>query len=113
LLAKFKAARAVATASDANGTLSYDAFPSITTHHLHDLLFHALQEINTTVYDNIVGLYVQHSDEVYSNGVQNIHHELSFDKALRLRATSHAIVQTKQHTRVDCLLRMLFDSGAG
>jgi hypothetical protein len=58
----------------------YDAFPSITTHHLHDLSFHAMQEINTTVYDDIVGTYVQHSDEVYSNGVQNISHE--FDKVL-------------------------------
>jgi hypothetical protein len=34
-------------------------------------------EINTTVYDDIVGLYVQYSDEVYSNGVQNINNELS------------------------------------
>jgi hypothetical protein len=41
-----------------------------------------MQEINTTVYNDIVGTYVQHSDEVYSNGVQNISHELSFDKAL-------------------------------
>jgi hypothetical protein len=64
------------------------------------------------VYDDIVGLYVQHSDEVYSGGVQNISHELSFDKALRLCATSHAIVRTMQNTRVDCLLRVLFDSGA-
>jgi hypothetical protein len=91
LVAKFKAARAVETASEANGTYSYDAFTSTTTHHLHDLSFHALQEINTTVYNDIIGLYVQHSDEVYSGGVQNISHELSFDKALRLRA-SHAIV---------------------
>jgi hypothetical protein len=29
-------------------------------------------EINTTVYDKITGLYVQYSDEVYSNRVQNI-----------------------------------------
>jgi hypothetical protein len=86
----------------------YDAF---TTHHLHDLSFHAMQEINTTVYDEIIGLYVQHSDEVYSNGVQNISHELSFDKALRLRATSHAKVFTRQNTCVNCLLRVLFDSG--
>jgi hypothetical protein len=92
LVAKFKATRAIETASEANGTYSYDAFTSTTTHQLHDLLFHALQEINTTVYDNIVGLYVQHSDEVYSSGVQNISHELSFDKALQLCATSHAIV---------------------
>jgi hypothetical protein len=35
-----------------------------------------------------------------------------FDKALRLCATSHVIVQTIQHTRVDCLFHMLFDSGA-
>jgi hypothetical protein len=80
LIAKFKAARAVETASEANGTYSYkysyDAVTSTTTHHLHNLSFHALQEISTTVYDNIVGLYVQHSDEVYSSGVQNISHEL-------------------------------------
>jgi hypothetical protein len=51
------------------------------THHLHDLLFHAMQEFNTTVYDDIIVLYVQYSDEVYSNRVQNINNELSFDKA--------------------------------
>jgi hypothetical protein len=112
LIAKFKAARAVEMASEANGTYSYDAFTSTTTHHHCDLSFHALQEINTTVYGDIVGLYVQHSDEVYSGGVQNISHELSFDKALQLHATSHVIVQTIQHTRVDCLLHVLFDSGA-
>jgi hypothetical protein len=64
------------------------------------------------VCDDIVGLYVQHSDEVYSKGVQNISNELSFDKALRLRATGHAIVQTMQNTRVDCMSRILFDSRA-
>jgi hypothetical protein len=92
LIANFKAAHAVKMVPEANGTYAYDAFTSTTTHHFHNLSFHAMQEINTTVYDNIVGLYVQHSDEVYSGGVQNISHELSFDKALRLRATSHAIV---------------------
>jgi hypothetical protein len=51
LLAKFKAARAVETASEANGTYLYDAFTCTTTDHLHDLSFHALQEINTTVYN--------------------------------------------------------------
>jgi hypothetical protein len=82
LLAKFKAACAVEATADANGTHVYDAFTSSLTHHLHNLLFHAMQEINTSVYNNIVGLYVQHSDKVYSSRVQNISHELSFDKAL-------------------------------
>jgi hypothetical protein len=91
LLAKCKAARAESTNVD-NGMYMYNAFTSITTHHLHDLSFHAIQEINTTVYDNIVGLYVQHSDDVCSKRVQNITNELSVDKALQLRATSHAIV---------------------
>jgi hypothetical protein len=89
----------------------YDAFTSITTHHLHDLSFHAMQESNTTVYDNIVVLYVQHSDEVYSNRVQNISHELSFNKELQLHATSHVIICTTQNTRVKCLLHVLFDPG--
>jgi hypothetical protein len=112
LLEKFKAARAEPTNVEANNDMYvYDAFPSITTHHLHDLLFHAMQEINTTVYDDIVGTYVQHSDEVYSNGVQNISHELSFDKALQLRAISHAIDHMIQNTCANCLLRVLFDSG--
>jgi hypothetical protein len=112
LLAKYKAARTEPTNVEANNdTYMYTAFPSITTHHLHDLSFHAMQEINTTVYDDIVGTNVQHSDEVYSNGVQNTSHELSFDKALRLRAISHAIVCTIQNTRANCLLRVLFDPG--
>jgi hypothetical protein len=66
LLAKFKAARAEPTHVVANNDTyhMYDAFLSITTHHFHDLSFHAMQEINTTVYDDIVGTYVQHSDEV-------------------------------------------------
>jgi hypothetical protein len=113
LVTQFKAARAALTNSAVNnGTCTYNAFTSTTTHHLHDLLFHAMQEIYTTVYDDIVGLYVQHSDEVYSNGVQNISHELSFDKVLQLRATSHAIVCTMQKTCVDCFLHVLFDSRA-
>jgi hypothetical protein len=110
LLAKFKAARAVgATAEANNGTCVYDVFTSLIAHHLS---FHAMQEMNTTVYNDIIGLYVQYSDEVHSNRVQNISNDLSFDKALRLGATSHAIVRTIQNTRVDCLLRVLFDSGA-
>jgi hypothetical protein len=47
LVAKFKAACAAAEVN--NGTYTYDAFTSTITHHLHDLLFHAMQEINTTV----------------------------------------------------------------
>jgi hypothetical protein len=106
LLAKFKAAHAVkVTAETNNGTYVYDAFTSMTTHDHHDLSFHSMQEINTTVYDNIVGLYVQYSDDIYSNKVQNINNELS--KALQLHATCHAIVQT-----INCLLRVLFYSGA-
>jgi hypothetical protein len=69
-----------------------------------------MQESNTTVYSNIVGLCVQHSDEVYSNGVQHISHELSFDTALQLHATSQAIVRMIQNTHVNCLLHV-FDSG--
>jgi hypothetical protein len=60
LVVKFKAACA-ATATSAevnNGTYTYDAFTSTITHHLHDLSFHAMQEINTTVYDEIVGLNI-------------------------------------------------------
>jgi hypothetical protein len=65
LLAKFKASCAEPTNVEANNdTYVYDAFLSITTHHFHDLSFHAMQEINTTVYDDIVGTYVQHSYEV-------------------------------------------------
>jgi hypothetical protein len=82
----------------------YDVFTSLITHHLHNLLFHAIQEINTTVYDDIIGLYVQYSDEV-----QIISNDLAFDKALRLCATSHAIIRTIQNT-VTCVV--LFDSGA-
>jgi hypothetical protein len=60
LLAKFKAARAVEATAEANdGMCVYNAFTSLITHHLHDLSFHVMQEINTTVYDNIIGLYVQ------------------------------------------------------
>jgi hypothetical protein len=113
LVAKFKAALAAATNAEVNsGTYLYNAFTSTITHHLCDLLFHAMQEINMTVYDEIVGLYIQHSDEVYSNGVSNISNILPFDQVLRLHTTSHAIVRMMQNTRVDCLLRVLFDSGA-
>jgi hypothetical protein len=85
LVAKFKADHAAATNTEVNnGMYTYDAFTSTTTHHLHDLLFHAMQEVNTTVYGEIVGLYVQHSDEVYSSGVSNISNVLPFDQALRL-----------------------------
>jgi hypothetical protein len=113
LVAKSKAACAAATNAEVNnGTYTYDAFTSTITHHLHNLSFHAMQEINITVYNEIVGLYVQHSDDVYSNGVPNISNVLPFDQVLRLQATSHAIVRMMQNTRVDCLLCVLFDSGA-
>jgi hypothetical protein len=83
LLAKFKAAcPAKATAEANNGMYVCNAFTSLITHHLHNLSFHAMQEINTTVYNDIVGLYAQCSDEVYSNRVQNISNELAFEKAL-------------------------------
>jgi hypothetical protein len=108
LVTKFKAACAAATNAEVNnGKYTYDAFTSTITQHLHNLLFHAMQEINTTVYDEIVGLYVQHSDEV-----SNISNILPFDQALRLHATSHAIVCMMQNTCVDCLLCVLFDSRA-
>jgi hypothetical protein len=45
LLAKFKAARAVEATADNNGMHVYDAFTSLLTHHLHDLSFHAMQEL--------------------------------------------------------------------
>jgi hypothetical protein len=94
LVAKFKAARAVAAIADTNnGTSTYDAFTSIATHHLHDLSFHAMQESNTNVYDKIVGLYIQYSDEVYSNRIQTVSDDLSFDKVLRLCATSGDILK--------------------
>jgi hypothetical protein len=110
--AQFIAAWAEATNTEVNnGMCTYDAFASTATHHLHNLLFHAMQEINTTEYNDIVGLFVQHSDEVYFNGVQDISHEIPFDKVLQLHATSHAIVCMIQNTCVDCLLCMLFDSG--
>jgi hypothetical protein len=97
LVAKFKAAQAVTTVIDANnGTFTFDAFTSDATHHLYDLSFHAMQESNTNVYDEIVGLYIQYSDEFYSNGIQATSDELSFDKVLHLRATSHAIVRIIQ-----------------
>jgi hypothetical protein len=50
LVAKFKAACAAVTSAEVNnGMYTYDAFTSTITHHLHDLSFHAMQEINTTV----------------------------------------------------------------
>jgi hypothetical protein len=61
------------------------------------------------VYDKIAGLYIQYSDEVYSNTTSD---DLSFDKVLRLRATSHAIVRTIQKSHENCLLHVLFNSGA-
>jgi hypothetical protein len=73
LVAKFKVACAETKNAEANnGMYLYDAFTSITTHCHRDLSFHAMQEINTTVYNDIIRLYVQHSDEVYSKRVQNI-----------------------------------------
>jgi hypothetical protein len=81
LVAKFKAAHAAATNAEVNNcTYMYNAFTSTITHHLHNLPFHAMQEINTTVYDEIVGLFVQHSDDVYSNGVPNIYNVLPLTK---------------------------------
>jgi hypothetical protein len=107
LVAKFKAAQ-----SANNGTSTYDAFTSVATHHLHNLSFHAMQESNTNKYDEILGLYIQYSDEAYSNRIQTISDDLLFDTVLQLHATSHAIIRTIQKTRVNCLLRMLFDSSA-
>jgi hypothetical protein len=44
-------------------------------------------------------------------GVSEINVKESVDSLLQLHATSYAIVQTMQQTSVNCLLRVLFDSG--
>jgi hypothetical protein len=47
LLVQFKAACTAEVTAEANsGMYVYDAFTSFITHHLYNLLFHAMREIN-------------------------------------------------------------------
>ena len=83
-------------------------------HHLDDSSLLAMQETTESnlLSDEFMDVYVQYIDEQYSLGVdEDKHLAQSFDSKLRLRATSFAIVPTMQKTRVNCILKVLFDSG--
>jgi hypothetical protein len=83
------------------------------THHLNDSSFLAMQEstINITC-DEIEDMFVKHCADEYSMGVSENNLKGSVDSILQLRATSYAIVQTIQHASMNCMLRVLFDSGS-
>jgi hypothetical protein len=83
------------------------------SHHLNDASFLAMQE-NTTkdMCDEIVSMFVKHCADEYSCQVSENTISESFDSQLQLRATSYTIVTTIQHTNVNCMLRVLFDSGS-
>jgi Reverse transcriptase (RNA-dependent DNA polymerase) len=83
------------------------------SHHLNDASFLAMQENTSNVpCDDIVDMFVKHCADEYSMGVSEINVNESVDSLLQLCATSYAIVQTMQQTGVNCLLRVLFDSGS-
>jgi Reverse transcriptase (RNA-dependent DNA polymerase) len=67
---------------------------------------------NKDMCDEIVSMFVKHCADEYSFGVSEINNSESVDSQLQLRATSYAIVNTIQRTTVDCMLRVLFDSGS-
>jgi hypothetical protein len=108
LLAEFRARQKASSEGMFEAFVSLDA---PLTHHLDQLSFLAMQETNSLIND-IVDSYVKHSDDCYSLGVGEINIVQPFDKNLHLRATSYAIVQTLQKTRVNKLLKVLFDSGS-
>jgi hypothetical protein len=90
---------------DDASTSTFIAFVSLNTTHHFDLF--TLSQISSgcpCTPDEVETLYVV--------GVINNSDPVSFDETLRFRATSHAIVKMMQRTKVDRLLRVLFDSGA-
>jgi hypothetical protein len=85
------------------------------SHHLNDASFLAMQENTTSMCDEIVSMFIRHCEDEYSVKVSenNLSETVeSFDSQLQLRATSYAIVNTIQQTSVNCMLRVLFDSGS-
>ena len=64
--------------------------------------------------NELINLYVTHSLDVYSTGVEEITNDNSLvDNPIHaFRSTSHAVVQKMQNTRVNRLMRVLFDSGS-
>jgi hypothetical protein len=116
LVKQFKDRKAAKAAAEAVGT--FYAFVSISepfTHHLDELSLLAMQESTTNVMcDDYVDTYMKFMDDAYSAGVSEINGSIvpNLDSVLHLRATSYAIVKSMQHSNVDCLLRVLFDSGS-
>ena len=98
------------------GMSNMSCSPTTLIHHFDVLSFDSFlaQELNVYTYDEMADLYVSHCLDSYSSGELNEHSSnfQSFDSVLCLRATSHAIVHTMQHTRVNRLMRVLFDTGA-
>jgi hypothetical protein len=90
------------------------ASEEIFTHHLDGLSLLETQEIaSNDLCDEFKDVFVCYNDEQYSLGVAEDNKIVqSFDAKLQLCATSFAIVQTMQKTRVDCMLKVLFDSGS-
>jgi hypothetical protein len=86
------------------------------THHLNELSLLAMQESTTNVLcdDKFVDIFMQYCDDAYSAGVSENDSSIvpDLDSIFHLRATIYAIVKSMQHSNVDCMLRILFDSGS-
>jgi hypothetical protein len=113
LVANFKATK---EARDAAKTGMFNDFVSLseTSNHLDKLSLLAMQEsTHNPLYNDYIDTCIKHVDEVYSFGVSDNFIVPSLDSTLKLHATSFGLVCTKHaNTCVDCMLRVLFDSGS-
>jgi hypothetical protein len=98
---------------------AFDAFVNTIeqfTHHLNEVSLLAVQESTTNVLynDKFVDIFMQYCDDAYSAGVSENNSSIvpDLDSILHLHATSYGIVKSMQHSHVDCMLSVLFDSGA-
>jgi hypothetical protein len=86
------------------------------THHLNELSLLAMQESTTNVLcdDEFIDIFMQYCNDAYSAGVSDNNSSIvpDLDSILHLCTTSYAIVKGMQHSKVDCMLRVLFDSGS-
>jgi hypothetical protein len=117
MVAEYKAAKAERLVafeesipeSDPVSEYKMDALLSaLSPHHLTSSI-PALQRSNEVI---ISVAHEAHEDDVGSPGVNENNTVLPFDALQRLRSTSFAIVHTMQQQKTNCLLRVLFDSGA-
>jgi hypothetical protein len=117
--ATLTSAKAMMTARKGKSFDSIQALVSLdesVTHHLDEILLTAdQQDTNRQVLSNeFLNVFTHYIDELYSTGDSDVKLNISKHEiqSSRLRSSSIAIVGSIQQTKVNILLKVLFDSGS-